>query len=507
MRIIRLPLIRVFILALSLLLLGLSVVNTDYIHVSGMDSYLNDQVGYISVARNYSETGRLESNIIYPSTLNQNQSKNYLYMPGHYVVLAASYSLLGYSPLNSIIPNLLGYLIASCALFLTAQKVYGRIHAYLATIIFASFPPILIYSFTAMAEITLLAACMLSLCAFVYLPQRWRPTIGPLLLLLPILFKETGALLLLPMMSLMLHEREGPWVKNSLLMILLSVFLVLFVVFSIFSDRPSIMLPTIFIGDFLAVYADAFAMDQVSISISDWLRAIWGHLTVNLHYFFPPVEQVSYLEMFSLWFVLLAIPAGLFVFMSERDFFILGCTVMVIVLFLFVLGLYSIWGFRGVRTMLICLPFSAIIMARLLLSRFDPRYHRKLIVVLLVAGSIFGVAGVSSVYANQNLVRADDMRKTGFLEKIGHNNSMLVAPHWLSMDYVNKHHAVKYSFIPANGKTLKLLKQRYQVGTLVLPIGEEGVTLKPREVISNGFRVEGEGSFRGVHFLFFKRRV
>src|SRR5215216_3121770 len=72
--------------ALFIVLLVSRMIDLNGVHL-GLPSF-NDQVGYISVARTFVETGVLRSNIIYPSTLLQEATKNYFYMPGHYVALA-----------------------------------------------------------------------------------------------------------------------------------------------------------------------------------------------------------------------------------------------------------------------------------------------------------------------------------------------------------------------------------------------------------------------------------
>ena len=62
-------------------------------------------------------------------------------------------------------------------------------------------------------------------------------------------------------------------------------------------------------------------------------------------------------------------------------------------------------------------------------------------------------------------------RNITFLEQIGHDNrKVLVAPSRLSSGYGFKNYPVKKSFIPANKQTLDLLANKFDIGTVVLPV-------------------------------------
>jgi 4-amino-4-deoxy-L-arabinose transferase-like glycosyltransferase len=259
--------------ALSLVLLGslLYSVNTDYVWVSGMEGPLNDQVGYVSVARTFAESGELRSGLIYPSLLNQNTSKNYPYMPGHYFALASSYLVFGYSPLSSFLPSLLAYVIGVCALLALCLKLVDRTTAYLAAFIFLTFPGNLVFSVTAMAEMTFVAAGLVCMAIFVHLPASRRPYLGPILLLLPVLFRETGAVLLIPMIALIMSDRAISWKRDAVVTVVLSLVLVSILVFVIFGDRPSFLRLNLVNADFVQKYLDAFWLSDSALPPGDWV--------------------------------------------------------------------------------------------------------------------------------------------------------------------------------------------------------------------------------------------
>ena len=58
-------------LAVVVLVVTATWLDASRLHLNGFDRTLNDQVGYVSVARNFLETGEMRSNVVYPSILGQ----------------------------------------------------------------------------------------------------------------------------------------------------------------------------------------------------------------------------------------------------------------------------------------------------------------------------------------------------------------------------------------------------------------------------------------------------
>lgn len=102
--------------------------------------HLNDQNGYIATARNFVNSGILSSNTIYPSTLWQDTTKSYVYMPGFHLTLAVSYYLFGFGVFQSLLPNLLSFMLASACTFLIGAKIYNRRVGFLSSSLFIFFP-------------------------------------------------------------------------------------------------------------------------------------------------------------------------------------------------------------------------------------------------------------------------------------------------------------------------------------------------------------------------------
>ena len=156
-----------------------------------------DQGGYITTARHLLDTGEIESWLVYPAHVGKEAWRQY--MPGHYICLALAYKTLGFSAFSSQLPNLIGFVLTCLGGFWIANHCYGKRAAWVTALLLAAFPASLNYAFTAMSELTFTAAGAVAIVGFLLAPQRLRPWLTPLLLALPFLFRETGALFVIPL--------------------------------------------------------------------------------------------------------------------------------------------------------------------------------------------------------------------------------------------------------------------------------------------------------------------
>jgi 4-amino-4-deoxy-L-arabinose transferase-like glycosyltransferase len=500
------PLIAICALAVAILLVLLSCISTDYVRVTGMSQVLNDQVVYISAARSLVESGVPRSTVIYPSLINQETTTNLLYLPGHYYALAVSFLFFGYSPTAAFIPSLLAYVVASCAFFAAVLKLHGRPTASLAVVLFMTFPPVLIFSCTAMAELTLLAACMLCFALFSYLPTRWKPYLGPLLLLLPLTFRETALILLVPMLAItFLESPRASRTRSSAIMLSLSILLAAILLKFGFGDRPSLFMARLF-GDDFSLFGDAFLRERLSPTATDWAHAVSEKFLRN-EALLSSLKGRSLTEVASLWSLILAIPAGVVLGLRRRDVRFVSYAAVGAGILLFLLATYKVWGFRGIRVMLISLPFAAIVVSQSLRDLFHPRFHRGVLVSTLVLGTFAGGAGFFAMFEDQEAEQARAVADTAFLESLGHDDRyLLVSPFWLSLDYVHEHYPVQWSFPPTNRETLTLLDQNFQIGTIVIPDRDPRISLSLADVAASGFRVVGEGLHRSAKYFVFRPR-
>jgi hypothetical protein len=452
-------------------------------------------------------------------------------MPGHYVVLAASYRLFGFGAVQSILPSMLAYVIASVCVFFAFLKLYGRNFATAAALLFVSFPPNIAFGLTAMSEMTLLAAAATALAIFVHVPPRWKVVVGPCLLILPLLFRETAVLLAIPFALLILLGEGASRPQRALLSLTLSALLTAVVLAAEFSvSRPSLTLLEVFSLDEQSIYADAFMLRHINPAVGDWLAAIGTKFTYNAHLLKVmfswaistfshtgvwPQSGASTLEVVSLGVILSSIPLGIAAnIVKRRDPLLIGGLAVVSILFLAILSLYFVRYFQALRVLLLAVPFACVV-GVVLLQRLDRsvslqakgrRFRRTLVGTFFGITALAGLALTYGALAPDDLERAVAQRDAAFTESLQHDQQyVLVSPWELGFEYVFRHYPVGWSFVPANRDTLHLLNASHPVGTIILPLASDETTLTADEVASEGFTLVSTARLDGHAYMVFKR--
>lgn len=508
------------LMALAILLICSRFVDGSRIHVSGLDDTLNDQVIYISTARQYVETGNLQSDITYPATLYQHTRKNSFYLPGHFLALALSYKLFGLGVFQSLLPNLVSFILSAIGIFLTAAKLYSRRVGYLAAFFFTIFPANVIYAFTAMSESTRTAVTILAFCIFIYLPDRWRPLGGVFLLVLPFLFRETGAFVVIPMALIILWTKGAHRAIRTGAFVLASV-LVLFITYNsdLASGRPNLLNAIVFDPTFATIHTDAVAQQAVaSKTATEWIGTVPhkmlndGALLVDQVVFHQ--SEGRHFEDFSFAALVIAAVAAFVFGVLERDAFLIGTGGLVATTILMLLVVYipSLGGY--VRWLLFTFAFSAVGLAWVYTRHISPRIFPRFrivsnltqvtLLILLCGASLYGI------YRTAYRVGANDARDDHFtacIEQLGlDDKKMLVAPYYMG-DYIY-HHATRASFVPANKATLSLLQADFDIGAVIVrtPDGEslEGTALTSRDLGRSGLPLAQKMNCNDEEFLVFR---
>ncbi len=471
---------------------------------------LNDQVNYITAARNLSVSGELTSSIIYPSTLLQRYQRNYLYMPGHALVLSWSYTLFGYGVFQSFLPNLLSFVLTMICTFLSARKLYDRTTAYLSTALFLVFPLNLLYAVSAMAEMTLIAATILALCVFLYLPDRAKPYLGACLPVLPFLFRETGALVIVPMAFLVFSRSQQYKLPRTLAFLLLACpGMALVYKLELASGRPSLFLANYFDARYTTIYTDAVANASLSATWNNTLMRLPHRIAENLTNFAAFI-QIDSVRLFSccyaVFFVLGLV--GLCRGLLRRDAFAISTSVMVLTIFSSVVAFYYL-GMTGIRIFLFTLPLSCIACAAFcrdllspLAARFAPYLVGVLVFVMLAYTGFAGIASLSKVYSPLfQTCEPPLLEFTNRLEQLEHDDqTLLVCPCHLLMEYSLRHHPVKCAFLPANSATLDLLNGKYRIGTILWDSGDPLTSLTLEDFVQRGFFPQAKIGYQGSDY-------
>jgi hypothetical protein len=459
-------------------------VDWNRVFIKGMECTLNDQAGYIAVGRNLAEFGKLESTLIITSTVWEPITKNYMYVPGQYLALAAVYRLFGYSVAHSFWPALAGFAISSMLVVAIAGRLFGRATALLSWAFFAFFPYNLIYAFTAMAELTVITSALAAIAIFVWLPPRWRVWLGPLTLILPLLFRETGIVVAAVMAGIIFKDSGRRFVPVALFVALSLAVTIVVLKSPIASGRPT--------------HIGAQTMESI------W-KALSQNVALLVHPFSKPGADP--LQVFGVYFIASGIPIAVWLWVCRRDILYLAPGVMLAVILSAILGLYDLWWFRGIRVLLVTQPLVAMLWAGFIRQLPVAEFGRRVIAGVAVAVmAVIGVGGMYSVFKTEFPINYGAAQEVAFLESLGHDGrGLLASPWYYSLDYFVQHFPDRWAFVPGSDEELMRLNKKYPISTLVLQKGVDGTTLTPAAIAGIGLTTQSEVTLRGTPFLVFKR--
>jgi len=522
-------------IGLALVAVGRTV-DWKRISVDGLQGTLNDQVGYISVARHLADGRGMVSSIIYPSVLRQAVSKNTLYMPGFYWVLALTYKLFGYSVVVSFFPALASYLVACGLTYWVADRLYGTGAGTYALALFAFFPLCLVFAFTAMAEMPVVAAGLAGFAVFLWAlggekrisenstignereepgtqgersggnrGMCWRAVgASALAVIVPLFFRETAVVVGLVILAVLLARAGSGRRMATVAAALMAAAVVAVMLSPVGAGRPSLWRADVLAeGDPKVLYADAFAMGNLPSGVRDWADALGGNFRDNArNLVWRSQDADGWVEKSAVWFLLSGIPLGAWRWRRRRDGFAGGVSAAVAVLLAADLSCYDIWGYHGVRAFLVMEPFVAILWG-VELQRWLRERGRWRQTLAVAACFVAGTAGAVLVMRGQAEVNADTLEDTEFLESLRPDNQMLVAsPYDISLGYVQEHYPVRWAFLPSDCRTMRLLDERYRIGTVVLP--ESAASGEMLQGCGLGFSSE-EQEHAGVRYRVLRR--
>ncbi len=455
------------------------------LHVSGK---FVDQAGYIRTARFLVDTGRMRMGLIYPAFLEGDVSR--LYMPGHYSLLALSYGALGWGTLPSLLPSLLAHVVSTTAIFLLALHLRNERAGLLAAAVYAFFPPALTYAYTAMAESTFTAATTLSATAFVWARARWRPWLGPLLLVLPFLFRETGALLVVPLALWHLLEGRSPRWKATGLWVLASVLLLGWILAWQHSDGKLRISPAVWITAGGFNYFDPRFSPDTGLSGTQWFSAVAGNASRNLELLARQIRTDPLQPgTVGLGCVLALFGSTLWIGIRRRAPFAWASGALGIGLVVLTVAIYDVKGHKAMRGVLFVVPLACAAGASLVTpTRWNLKHG-------LTAALLLGLALTGSRSAGLELRAADPKadRGTRLLESLGHDPQRLLLAHPFmaveTLDWAVRHYPVPWSFLPGRLEVLPQLERDHGLGT---------VFFDPRQLEA---KTPPETVFGGLHFL------
>jgi hypothetical protein len=502
--------------AIAVLLVVSRRVDFNTVFINGLDGTMNDQVGYISVARHLVDGHGFRSSVIYPSTLAQKTTKSYFYMPGHYVAIATSIFLFGDRVITLFLPNAAAFVLSAFLVYWIGFRLYDAAAGLFAAALYIVAPWHPVLAWSAMTEMALGAAFLAAMAIFLFLPERWRVLVGPILVVIPLLFRETGAIVAVPMCFLIVRPpgSMGPlrWGRGLLFCALTMIVVVVVMTSPIASGRPKLFINNLAGTGFEDFYTNAYSMESVDRSVGNLTALVVAKFKHNVADLMQrsgggPITFVPG-EQFAMWFILAGVPIGFLVWVVRKDWFAGGVSFAVLTVLSPVLFTYTVWGGRGLRVLLILQPFVAIIAGSLWSSVFARfRAFGALLASVLIGTLLVGAnRELQVIYAPQQKLNEEDARKARFVETLGlDDNKVVVAPHHLILRYVLEHHPVGWSFIPANARTAHLLLEQFDVGAVIHYAQPMPGTVTVQELAQEGFWVVLRASYEGTDYLVLQR--
>jgi Dolichyl-phosphate-mannose-protein mannosyltransferase len=437
------------------------------------DMYV-DQLGYITTARVLADTGELRNGVLMPSQIFN--PRFHPYMPGHLYALAASYALFGWGVFQTLLPSLVAYVLAAAGTFLIGNRLYGPWSGALAAALFALFPADVAYAFTAMAELTFTLACVVALAVFAYLPETKRPWAVPFLLVLPFLFRETGALLVIPM-ALCVLRASGP--RPALLAAAGSVASLWLVDrWQVATGKLAASLDWVTRGGFN--YSDAFAGEPPALGTRGWIEALLANAQRNLGLLsdrlrHPPAGLVPAATLVIAALAAVALVSG---FARRRDAFALGAGLMAALVLAMTVVLYDVQAHKLMRTAMFTLPAVAVAgagtlrpeaLAQRLRASARPRAIGALAAAVVLAPLAAGSYAVAH-QAGRRMTRHDALtrRQSEQIAGLHDESKVIIAPPQVAPSYAVDHYPVRWCMPVADPETYLAVRERCDVGTVIL---------------------------------------
>ena len=494
--------------ALAVLVLHASFFEPGEWHVHGR---FTDQAGYVTTAQGWLDEGDLRSGIVYPAFLAQPDWRPY--MPGHYAVLAASFRLFGRSPFAAVLPSLLGYVVCAVGTFWIGQRLYDLRIGSLAALVFLAHPGVVAYAFTAMAELTFTTACVLAMVGFLVVPPQRRPWAMAPLLALPFLFRETGALLFLPMAALAWDASRKPW---GLLLTGGASGALLFALNLWQTATGKGEVPLSWVTRRAFNYVNAFPAEEPELSLGGWLGAVGTNAAGNAIEIWEQLCSTPLaVQVVGFWItaLLAAAALGLAWRGGRRDPFAIGAGALGLGFLALSFLLYDVKAHKGMRGMLFALPLVSVAgvaaLAPHALRRVVGRPGRA------VAGVLLGALAVADHFvlraAATDLTRDDEKsaQAVARVREWGHDDrQLLMVDFRFSNDFIGyavEAYPVPWSFLPVTDETFELLCERYTPGTMILRDSRQGSLLTREALDRAGLTFRGTFPWQGESLAVFQR--
>lgn len=432
---------------------------------------LSDQGMYITAARNLLDNGTIEfSN--QPANSGLEGKRQFYYMPGYVLLLAGIYTVFGFGVLQSTIPSALLFLMSCMLTYHIGRKLYSDFVGWIALICFCSYPFLHQFTFVAMSEMAIIASLLLAYVVFLQLPIALQPWLGWMLLAFVFLFRETSAIVLVPMCATYWSQNGTGWgCWKGLFILGVSSLLVVVAIYlsPVSSTRDSLFYNLIvYENDPALIHAAAHGtglqpekgilLKKITERMQNQTRELMIVLKPNL-------------RNLELLFILGASVLGLLLFAMKRDLFALSVAVSTMMTLLVILAVYVL-GHIGKRHFLQLLPLACIVYGAILELVLQQHWKNRAIPILM---AVLLPVMVFSVYRDWKMYHDHDVYNDAMLQIIEDlkidQHTVILAPYQAVTSYGVKHFPVKSLAVAYSVEELKRLLATHSIKTILLPAG------------------------------------
>jgi hypothetical protein len=349
-----------------------------------------------------------------------------------------------------------------------------------------------------MAELTVMAASVLAFYVCIKLPIKVSPVLGGLVVLFPVIFRETSVLILIPALAALWQKWElETRRRNSLIFVSVAFVGFLLLLKWPLGGRPNLMVAQMF-GGFKELYTDGLFFNSFKPSGFEWIRALVSRLFENIRFLFqlrPITFEVYFNKLIVLLSVLFFLGGGF-----RRSLFEFSVGLMSLSLCSLQMAVYTPASFRATRVFLLLSPFMVMVLGNKMASWQISNRVKVVVGFLIVVGSFkFGFYNVVRQFSN---LRVQEQKTIEFVDSLSpEKEKVFIGPFWLVSPWVQSRYPIQWSFLPANKQTFEMLQAQYPVGTVLLH--ESELSDMSLEVLRDlGYPTAREISFEGsTYFL------
>lgn len=505
-------LICVFFAALACLLFYVKYLGLNNLYYSSYSIFLNDSLEYINTARSFVDHKHLVSSVMYPQLITDSSSR--LYMPGYYLVLATFFYFFGATSLAALLPSMVAYVLSSVLIYSSGKKLYGQKVGVLASLFFMMTPLVLLYSVSAMSELTLVLVCLLIFYAFICTPQKAKLFLLPLLLAIPFMFRQTTFLMMFVLSAAYLQSEKIT--KEKIFFLLVSLITTGFILSLLTKWQVNLGMKPFF-------------SDIKITNISAWFGKLLINLVENAKVFGAGYKENIYsgaLAFCTITFsYLLFFPAVLLFYYGCKKFktdrYPLFLSAQVAAILLLTLITYTGAFATVMRMCLFVYPFVLIVFSHIILKLGEKTKPQGMIVGNIVKFiSISAIAfflllyfriyydGVH-IYQNnlEQLVKYSKLREDFIKNNNLNDSKVVIAPLELSVIYLSKHYPIKVFFYPMTDIALELINNKYPIDTIVVTPTDLTKTFTKAAINKIGLVQVGDKYCDGSEYIIFKHQL